>query len=109
MKSSHSVLSGIVIRQSVVLASAVSLSLVLLLVPSFVSAQTSEEPVLQYRLPHDPHDQPLLRRSLIVEDKELRSIELKVDDYEQQKIRKKRRRGIFFEDIESLDESPFFK
>lgn len=108
MKFSYSVLSGIVIRKSVVLVSAVSLSLVVL-VPSFVSAQTSEEPVLQYRLPHDPHDQPLLRRSLIVEDKELRSIELKVDDYEQQKIRKKRRRGIFFEDIESLDESPFFK
>ena len=107
MKYPHPTLLGIVIRTSAVLVSAVLLSLGVL-TPLFVSAQ-SEVPVLKYRLPEDPHDQPLLRRSIIIEDAELRSIELKVDDYEQQKARKKRRQRIFFEDIESLDESPFVK
>ena len=107
MKSPHPALPGIVIRTSIVLVSAVLLFLVVLM-PSFVSAQ-SKAPVLKYHLPEDPHDQPLLRRSIIIEDAELRSIELKVDDYEQQKARKKQRQRIFFEDIESLDESPFVK
>lgn len=107
MKSPRPAPFGIVIRKSIVLASAALLSLVILM-PSFALAQ-SEVPTLKYRLPEDPHDQPLLRRSIIIEDAELRSIELKVDDYEQQKARKKRRQRIFFEDIESLDESPFVK
>lgn len=107
MKSPFPALFGIVIRKSIVLVSAASLSVVTL-IPVSALAQ-SEVPVLKYRLPEDPHDQPLLRRSIIIEDEELRSIELKVDDYEQQKARKKQRQRIFFEDIESLDESPFVK
>ncbi|MCY4031512.1 MAG: hypothetical protein OXF05_05290 [Hyphomicrobiales bacterium] len=107
MKSSRPAPFGIVIRASVVLVSLALLSLVVLM-PSFVLAQ-SKAPTLKYHLPEDPHDQPLLRRSIVIEDAELRSIELKVDDYEQQKARKKRRQRIFFEDIESLDESPFVK
>ena len=108
MKSPCPTLLSRVIRRGAAPVSVVLLFSITL-VPSFVLAQTTEAPVLQYSLPEDPHDQPLLRRSIIIEDEELRSIELRVDDYERQKILRKKRERIFFEDIESLDESPFFK
>lgn len=66
-------------------------------------------PMLQFWLPDDPYDQPLLRRSLISDDKELRALESQVDDYEQRQERERQRRNIFFEDIENLDNSPFLK
>ena len=62
---------------------------------------------LEYRLDEDPHDQPLLRRSLILDDADLREIESRVDEFTRQREEKARRERIFFEDIERLDESPF--
>ena len=62
---------------------------------------------LEYRLGEDPHDQPLLRRSLILDDAALRDIESRVDEFTRQREEKARRERIFFEDIERLDESPF--
>ena len=66
-------------------------------------------PRLEYRLGEDPHDQPLLRRSLILDDQALREIESRVDEHVRRREEKARRERIFFEDIERLDASPFLK
>ena len=66
-------------------------------------------PTLQFRLEEDPRNQPLLHRSLISDDKDLRAIELDVDDYELRRKQRKREERRLFEDFESLDHSPFIK
>lgn len=66
-------------------------------------------PMLQFRLPEDPYNHPLLRRSLVFDDKELHDLELQVEDYEQRKVMERQRQLIFFEEIERLDNSPFLK
>ena len=98
------------IRISCGAAAAAILSLAL---PADLPAQhdgTAEDaPRLEYRLGEDPRDQPLLRRSLLLDDPELRDLESRVDDHERRRREKARRERIFFEDIERLDESPFLK
>ena len=72
-------------------------------------AQEASTPTLEYRLEEDPRNQPLLHRSLISDDKDLRAIELDVDDYELRREQRKREERRLFEGFDSLDHSPFIK
>ena len=101
---------GGIVRSSGAGMFALAAAVLLLALPAPLAAQeggASSAAGLEYRLGEDPHDQPLLRRSLILDDADLREIEFRVDEHLRQREEKARRQRIFFEDIERLDESPF--